>query len=410
MSIRRKKESSKEKKIIKTDIKGFIKKKLIIGIAVLAMFAGAAIPAYNYIDNNVVFNEQTIDTQNIYLSAEDAKNVLQVHFIDVGQGDSILIKQYDEAMLIDAGERSMGSEVVKYCEKEGISELKYVVGTHMHEDHIGGMSEVISNIQVDNIVLTETDYTTDVSDKMLNIIREKSINEIYPQTGDTFMLGDADILVAAPNRHDYRDENNKSIILKVTYGDISYLFCGDAEIESEYDMAENGLNISANVIKVGHHGSESSTSQMLLKTVKPQYAVISVGRDNSYGHPSSKIISRLEEYGIKYLRTDTQGTIVSITDGENIMWGGTVDKTDYKNTDYKNTDYEGTEYKNTEINSTEDNSENTYDYVINTNTRKFHKPDCESVEDILDKNRENYSGERENLIKEGYTPCKRCNP
>lgn len=383
MTIGIKKENSKKKNSNKTSIKKFFKKKLCIEIAVLAIFAGAAIPTYKYIDNNSVFSEQTVDTQNKYLSSENTENILQVHFIDVGQGDSILIKQYDEAMLIDAGERSMGSEVVEYCKNQGISEIKYAVGTHMHEDHIGGMSEVINNIHVDNAILTKTDYSTDVSNTMLSVIREKNINEIYPHAGDTFVLGDANILVAAPNRNDYRDENNNSIIIKVTYGDISYLFCGDAEIESEYDMAESGLDISAQVIKIGHHGSESSTSQMLLNTVKPEYAVISVGRDNDYGHPTSKILSRLEEYGIQYLRTDIEGTIVSVTDGQNIMWSSADDKTEYKNT---------------------------YDYVINKNTKKFHKPDCESVDDILDKNRENYSGERENLIKEGFSPCKRCNP
>lgn len=402
-----KKENIKKKNIKKISIK----KRLFKGIAVFAVLAGMAIPVSMYVDNSNDFNKHTVSTQNVYVNAENAENTLQVHFIDVGQGDSILLRQNDEAMLIDAGVRSKGSVVAEYCKGEGISELDYVVGTHMHEDHIGGIRDVIQEIQVDNIILTNSDYSTNVYEDMINAIRDNNINEIYPKAGDTFTLGDACILVTAPARNDYKDENNNSIILKVTYGNVSYLFCADAEIESEYDMAENGLDISAQVIKIGHHGSDTSTSQMLLNTVNPVYAVISVGRDNDYGHPTQQIINRLEEYGIQYFRTDTEGTIVSVTDGENIMWSSRAEeKTDYSNTDYKSTN-NNTNYNNTDSDTVDYNNANTtYDYVINKNTEKFHKPDCESVEDILDKNRENYSGDRENLIKEGYVPCKRCNP
>lgn len=398
-----------------------IKKKLFIGIAVLATLAGVAIPVSKYADNTYN-NKHKVNTQNVYVDAENIENTLQVHFIDVGQGDSILLRQNGDAMLIDAGERGKGNEVVEYCKREGISELKYVLGTHMHEDHIGGISEVIDNMQVDNVILTKSDYSTDVCKNMINVIRKKNVNEIYPDAGDTFSLGNADILVTAPNRNDYKDENNNSIILRVTYGDVSYLFCGDAEIESEYDMAENGMDISAQVIKIGHHGSDTSTSQMLLNVVNPVYAVISVGKDNDYGHPTSQVISRLEEYGIQYFRTDMEGTIVSVTDGKNIMWSsmsgektdyGSVDynKTDYGSVNYNNTDYSSLDYITTDNDTTDnDNKDITYDYVVNKNTKKFHKPDCELADDILDKNKENYSGDRENLIKEGYAPCKKCNP
>lgn len=368
-----------------------IKRKIYAGIVSLVILTGIAIPVSVSVDKSHHSNVES------HVNMEyDSKNILQVHFIDVGQGDSILLSQGNEAMLIDAGENEMGSYVVGYCQSNGIEELKYAVGTHAHEDHIGGMDYVIKELDVENLILTQSNVTSMTYEEVIHASRSKNIPEIYPKAGETFSLGNAVIQVVAPNRQDYTEENNLSLILKVTYGEISYLLCGDAEIESEYDMVENGLDITADVIKIGHHGSDTSTSQMLLKTVQPQYAVISVGKDNPYGHPSDNILNRLTEYGISYFRTDKEGTIVSVTDGKNIAWScESIDGIE--------------DVDSEEITNIQDNTEEC-DYVVNIHTKKFHKPDCESVEDILEKNREYYLGNRDTLIKEGYAPCKRCCP
>lgn len=384
-----------------------LKKKLITGIVSLALAAGIAIPVSV---NHFSRNESEFDTT-------DSGSILQVHFIDVGQGDSILIRQGEESMLIDAGENKAGNKVVEYCKNQGITELEYVVGTHPHEDHIGGMDDVINNIDVNEIMLTKSEYTNSTYEDVLSAAKEHNVKEIYPATGEIFSLGDAVFTIMAPNRSDYLEVNNESLVIKMTYGNVSYLFCGDAEIESEYDMVENGVDLSADVIKLGHHGSNTSSSQMILKTVKPSYAIISVGKDNSYGHPAAEILNRLKEYGIRYFRTDKEGNIISVTDGKNISFNNSqyekVTTSDETMTNENHSDKITTnEIQPIEIQPSEirpDNGEEN-NYVLNNNTKKFHRTECRSGDDISESNREDYIGDREELINKGYSPCKICNP
>ncbi len=384
-----------------------LKKKLITGIVSLALAAGIAIPVSV---NHFSRNESEFDTT-------DSGSILQVHFIDVGQGDSILIRQGEESMLIDAGENKAGNKVVEYCKNQGITELEYVVGTHPHEDHIGGMDDVINNIDVNEIMLTKSEYTNSTYEDVLSAAKEHNVKEIYPATGEIFSLGDAVFTIMAPNRSDYLEVNNESLVIKMTYGNVAYLFCGDAEIESEYDMVENGIDLSADVIKLGHHGSNTSSSQMILKTVKPSYAIISVGKDNSYGHPVAEILNRLKEYGIRYFRTDEEGNIISVTDGKNISFNNSqyekVTTSDETMTNENHSDKITTnEIQPIEIQPSEiqpDNGEEN-NYVLNNNTKKFHRTECRSGDDISESNREDYIGDREELINKGYSPCKICNP
>ena len=384
-----------------------LKKKLITGIVSLALAAGIAIPVSV---NHFSRNESEFDTT-------DSGSILQVHFIDVGQGDSILIRQGEESMLIDAGENKAGNKVVEYCKNQGITELEYVVGTHPHEDHIGGMDDVINNIDVNEIMLTKSEYTNSTYEDVLSAAKEHNVKEIYPATGEIFSLGDAVFTIMAPNRSDYLEVNNESLVIKMTYGNVSYLFCGDAEIESEYDMVENGVDLSADVIKLGHHGSNTSSSQMILKTVKPSYAIISVGKDNSYRHPAAEILNRLKEYGIRYFRTDKEGNIISVTDGKNISFNNSqyekVTTSDETMTNENHSDKITTnEIQPIEIQPSEiqpDNGEEN-NYVLNNNTKKFHRTECRSGDDISESNREDYIGDREELINKGYSPCKICNP
>lgn len=294
------------------------RKKILTGIASFVLAAGIAIPvSLQYYTQDQTEKQKSGKHQTVDVS--DANGLLTVHFIDVGQGDSILIQQGEESMLIDAGENNMGETVVEYLSEQGIDNLKYAVGTHPHSDHIGGMDDVLNAVKVEELLLTDMDYDSKTYEEVIDTATNLGVQLDYPTIGEEYELGDATFVIMAPNE-DYKDTNNMSLVIKLTYEEVSYLFMGDAEIESEYDMMENGLNPQADVLKVGHHGSDTSSSEMIFKSVQPDYAVISVGEGNSYGHPTQKILNRLQEYQVEYFRTDEEGTIVSVTDGEGISW------------------------------------------------------------------------------------------
>lgn len=268
-------------------------------------------------------------------SNEKTSGTLQVHYIDVGQADSILILQGTHAMLIDAGNNDDYDLVYKYLDKQGIKNLEYVVGTHPHEDHIGGLDYIINNFNIGKIFLpknakSNTKTYTDV----LKAISNKGLKAISPIPDTSFKLGEAACTILAPNSGSYDNLNNYSVVVKIEFGDTSFLFEGDAEALSEMEMVNKGYNLKADVLKVGHHGSSSSTCAKFLAKVQPKYAVISVGKDNSYGHPQKGTMDRLKNSKVKVFRTDECGTIVALSDGRNITFN--VKTGDYK---YGNANY-----------------------------------------------------------------------
>jgi len=247
-------------------------------------------------------------------------NGFEVHFIDVGQADSILIQSKGSAMLIDAGNNADADLVVNYLKKQGIKKLDYVIGTHPHEDHIGGLDAVINTFDIGKLYMPKVTHTTKTFKDVIKAVKNKGLKISAPVVGDTFKLGDAKVIILAPNSDKYKDLNNYSIVVKIIYGDISYLFTGDAEDISEREMIENRLDLSADVLKVGHHGSHSSTTDEFLNKVKPKYAVIMCGKDNDYGHPHKETMDKLKQRRIQVYRTDESGTIVSVSDGKNIAF------------------------------------------------------------------------------------------
>lgn len=248
--------------------------------------------------------EQVINTS--------AADNLKVHFIDVGQADSILIEQNNEYMLIDAGNNEDGPLLVNYFNNLGITSFKYVFGTHAHEDHIGGLDEIIENFTIENFYMPEVITTTKTFEDVLDALEAKQVAFQTPKINDELTLKDSKIKVLSILNDD-EDLNDTSIVLRLKYGTTSFLFTGDASSTIEKNILNK--EIQSDVLKLGHHGSRYSTSKEFLKKVSPIYAIISVGKNNSYNHPHSEVFKRLNEQNVKIYRTDEQGTIIAESNG-----------------------------------------------------------------------------------------------
>lgn len=319
-----------------------------------------------------------------------------VHFIDVGQADSALVTCDGHSMLIDGGNADDSNLVYSVLQRETEGHLDYVVGTHAHEDHIGGLSGAFEADTADVTFCPVTEYDSKAFRNFKTRADERGGGITIPAVGDTFTLGEASVTVVAVNSVP-EDTNNTSIVIRIVYGDTSFLFTGDAEQETEEKILESGQDIESTVLKVGHHGSSTSTSQAFLDAVSPTYAVISCGKDNSYGHPHSETLAKLSSAGVEVLRTDELGDIYCTSDGTEV----TFSYGEY----HKDSDTSAAEIEEPQQPDTISET-----YILNTNSRKFHRPDCSSASQISDANREEYTGTREELIEQGYTPCGYCKP
>ncbi|HHU63743.1 MAG TPA: MBL fold metallo-hydrolase [Clostridiales bacterium] len=239
---------------------------------------------------------------------------LKVHFIDVGQGDCIFIQTPTQNILIDGGER--GNAVVDYLKAEGVNELDMVIATHPHSDHIGGLINVIESIEVKEVVDPAVVHTSKTFEDYLTLIDKKNIKFTQGRAGMKKELGDGAVIeILHPTKPSKKHLNDASIVAKLTFGDISFMFTGDAEQYSEEQVLGKNYNLSSTVLKVGHHGSSTSSSTAFLEAVSPEVAVIMVGEDNDYGHPHDEVLERLAEEGTEVYRTDVHGTVVITTDG-----------------------------------------------------------------------------------------------
>ena len=311
---------------------------------------------------------------------------LRVEFIDVGQADSILIICEDGIMLIDGGNAADSDLIYTYLKDRGITRLDYVVATHAHEDHIGGLPGALEYAEVGTALCPVTDYDSNVFDNFVRALDEQGVGITVPDPGDTFTLGGAEVEIIGPvNPSD--DPNDTSIVMRLTYGETSFLFTGDAEREAEQDILDAEYDLSATVLKVGHHGSDTSTSYPFLREVMPQYVVISCGTNNSYGHPRDDLLSRLRDADVTLYRTDMQGTVNCVSDGETVSF--TVERNANQNT-----------------NPTQQSAAETH-YIGNVNSRVFHRPSCSGLP--AEKNRITFDF-REDAVGEGYKPCGICEP
>ncbi len=250
------------------------------------------------------------------------EGTINVHFIDVGQADCILFMTEDGNMIIDAGTNSSEDELKLYLDNLGITSFKYAVFTHFHEDHIGGADLIMNNYDVENVILPDAVATTVTYEKLMDAIEKSDAKVTVAVPGETFYIGALQNTILAPNSAHEDNANNTSVVLKTEYGNTSFMLTGDAEVESEEEILEKfGADaLKCDLLKMGHHGSSTSTSDEFLKAVSPSIAVISCGVDNSYGHPHAETLEKLNNAGIKYYRTDLLGSVVFKSDGESITF------------------------------------------------------------------------------------------
>ena len=312
------------------------------------------------------------------------ENGFAVHYIDVGQADSALVLCGDQAMLIDGGNTEDSNVVVAYLKKQNVDHLDYVICTHAHEDHVGGLSGPLSVMPADEIYAPKTGASSKAYQNFLKKAEEQKKEIIHPKAGDKFTLGSSSVQILGPVNEDGADINNTSIVLKITYGDTAFLFTGDAEREEEQEILSCHYDLKADVLKVGHHGSKNSTTYPFLREVMPEYAVISVGRDNSYGHPTEEALSRLQDAGATILRTDLLGDIIITSDGHEVQ----------------------TENVKTPSSSpTPVSKSQAEEYIGNKKSKLVHLPSCKSLPS--EENRAIFQTPEE-AYEQGYSPCGNC--
>ena len=312
----------------------------------------------------------------------------QMHFIDVGQALSVLVECDGQFMLYDGGNVDDGSLVVSYLQSQGVEQLEYVFCSHAHEDHVGGLAAALAYFPAYHVYSPVTEASTKCFKDFVKYTQQQNLQVEVPAVGTQWALGSATVTLLGPVTQ-YSETNNTSLVLRIDYGNTSFLLTGDMENTAETDLVNSGANLKADVLQVGHHGSSTSTGYLFLNAVLPEMGVISCGTGNKYGHPHEETLSILRDAKVDVYRTDLQGTITIGSDGQNF----TV----------------GTErfVPDSQLNPTDPSSSSTAQqaYIGNVNSKKFHLPTCPNLP--AEKNRILFSSYDE-AIAAGYTPCASC--
>ncbi len=347
-----------------------------------------------------------------------AAEPFEVHVLDVGQGQAVLIEADDHYMLIDGGGRASSSFVVSYLKQNGIETLDLIAVSHYDEDHMSGTIGVLSAFPCGTLLLPPYAGVTDLYRSLAVAAVSNGCLIMHPGIGETFSLGTAEIKVICPVRTDYVNENDLSLGFYLSFNNTSTIICGDAEQEGEFDMARENAGLQADLYVANHHGSSTSSTDVFLNSFSPSYAVISCGKENVYGHPSAETLQRLQNHGAAIYRTDIQGTVIAFSDGEDIWFNtdscdsegsenGTILSLGMLDGSWSDEGITRQMPLETELQAEEQED---FAYVCNTSTMKFHYPECDSVAKMKEKNRLYTNLSREELLAEGYKPCGSCHP
>lgn len=382
-------------------------KKLIIlflALALLLTGCGIAEPLYTTSGNSQQTQQSTPSTDPTGSTGGSADAGLTVHFIDVGQADCALLESDGEYIIIDGGNVADSSLVVSYLERQGVTKLEAVIATHAHEDHVGGLPGVLAVYETAAVYAPTRTYSSKCFDDFLYYTDQQGLEVTIPAPGDVIEFGDATATVLGPVQS-YADPNNTSIVLMVELGQTRFLFTGDMETDAENDMLDywgEDFNWNADVLKVGHHGSDTSTGYRFLNAVMPQFGIISVGAGNSYGHPCEAPLSKLSDADVTVYRTDELGTILATSDGSKV----TISWEDASGTPDTPEPTQPSQPDPTEpTESTGSSKPQEQTYIGNVNSKKLHLPTCSSLP--KEENRV-YFTSYEEAIAAGYEPCKKC--
>jgi len=339
-----------------------------------------------------------------------ASDGLAVHFIDVGQADACLITCDEHAMMIDGGNSSDSQLIYSYLKNQKISSLDYIVASHDDADHVGGLSAAVTyaGSNIGQVFSPNTDSEKKCFQTFKRKLSENGKSITVPSSGSTWQLGDSTFQILSSSE----SGTEANIVLRLTYGTTSFLFMGDANEALEKAILSSGFPVESTVLKVAHHGSKTSTGYQFLRAVNPSESVITVGKENSYGHPTDEVLSRLRDQGSSVFRTDNNGTIIFTSDGTNLSYSTQKTWDQQENlkapvsADTTRSLQNGAKQQAVTNAATSQSST----YVLNTNTKKFHFPDCGSAKQIKEKNKKIVEDTRDHIISQGYAPCKNCNP
>ncbi len=356
-----------------------------------------------------------------------------LHMLDVGQGLSVLAEADGHYLLYDGGGAGASSFVVSYLKRQGISDLDYIIVSHYDEDHLNGIVGALHVFGCGSVLSPDYIPDTAIYRSYVSAVQENGAPVTHPLPGDTFALGNASVEILGPSSYDNPSENNNCISLCIDYEGFRFLLCGDLEADGEADLVHSGADLSCDLYVVNHHGSASSSTFYFLDRVLPNYAFLSCGADNPYGHPAAETMERLQAMDCDLYRTDRQGTVIAYSNGSS-LWFSTDPCTDFSSGDLSAVyALEGQGADGNEASGSADGSQHTdganenedaggtdgsedagsagsITYVCNTNTYKFHYEYCDSVAKMKEKNKKITTESRDSLIAQGYVPCKNCCP
>ena len=338
---------------------------------------------------------------------------MAVHFIDVGQGLAILVQSGGENLLYDGGNRAHADEVVQYLKDQQVETIDYMISSHYDEDHLGGLVKCLDNFEVEHVLGSDYVHTSELFNTFMNTATAHAIIVEYPSVGDTYEFGTGSFTVMAPDGIS-QNSNDNSVVIRLVNGNNSFMFMGDAEETSEQDMISTGMNLDCDVLSLGHHGSASSTTWDLLEASTPSWAVISCGQDNSYGHPAAETMGKLKDMDIPVFRTDDQGTVIALSDGNVISWNqepcndyaSGSEKKGSDSSSSQTAEYSGNDAAVSESEAAEVSDSDTQERMvwISATGSKYHsKPDCGN----MNPNKATQETEAQ-ALSQGYEACKKC--